>query len=363
MFGWWQSLSMEVKVSVAVVAALALWLASGMVGGKASAPQETAPPAPSVQVSMVAPQDYRRIITLSGLTEAAAKAEIAAQTAGRVDKVMVERGDTVAKGAPLLQIDPADRTIRLRAAEAELTRTRKLWQAGRELAREGYMAAAVLAEREAAYEAAREQVAAAKLDLSYATVRAPFDGRVENRMVNVGDYVNVGAPVALMVDRSEILLVGYAAQSERDLLRQGVEVAGVLLDGARVNARLRAVATDADTATRTYRVEAVVESDDAKALATGMTATLHIPAEDESALKIPHDWLVLGDGGSLGVMLADAADGETTVRFHQVEVLNDSADGVWVAAWQQAPVRVVSRGQSALRDGGTVIATAEGGAP
>lgn len=358
MRAWWHNLSFEAKLAVGSSLALLVWLLSGMVGPHAPAESVRTIPLPDVQVERLQAMPHQRMVNVSGLTAAATKADVAAQTAGRVQAIPVERGQNAAKGATLVQLDPADRTIRLRAAEAELTRTRKLLTAGRELTKEGYMAASVLTEREAAYEAARQQVAAAKLDLSYTTVSAPFAGRVEDRLVSVGDYVNVGTPVAVMVDRSDILLVGYVAQADRDYLRTGVTVSATLLNGTSVPARLRAVATDADSATRTYRVEAVL-GDGAGEVPTGMSAALNIPGEITQALRLQHDWLVLGDSGHVGVMVADAATGETVVHFQPVTILNDSPDGIWVATWGENTPLLVTRGQAALRDGSKITATAK----
>lgn len=356
---WWKNLSIEAKLAWASSVLLVVWLASGMLFEPASGPVVRTTPVPHVEVRQVTPVSHQRMVNVSGLTEAATKASIAAQTAGRVMAIPVERGQQIAKGSALVELDPADRTIRLRAAEAELTRARKLRDAARQLTREGYMAASVLTEREAAYAAARERVAAARLDLDYATIRAPFAGQLEDRLVSVGDYVNIGTPVAVMVDRSDILLVGYVAQSDRHVLRTGVTVSATLLDGRDVPATLRAIATDADPATRTYRVEAVLD-DRGQNIPTGMSAALNIPAEAVTAVRVPHSWLVLGDSGTVGLMLAAATSSDTTVRFQPVSIINDTPAGVWVAGWSDVPALVVSRGQASLRDGGRVHASLAG---
>ena len=76
----------------------------------------------------------------------------------------------------------------LKAAEADLERTKALLEKGAATPRE-------LEQMTAAASGARAQLTAAKDNLSYAALRAPFAGRVASRRVNLGDVVNPGMPL------------------------------------------------------------------------------------------------------------------------------------------------------------------------
>lgn len=350
---WWDNLHIETKVVVGASVALLVWLSSGMLWGGREAPTTPATQVPEVQVARIALQPYARTVTISGFTEAEDNALLAAQTAGRILATPATRGQEVTKGTLLVALDPADRLVRLKAAEAELSRTGKLAKAARALAKEGYMAGTVLAEREANYQAAVEKIAAAKLDMRYTDVTAPFDGVVEDVMVSEGDFVGVGTPVVKLVGRREILLVGHVAQGERGLLALGSDVSATLLDGTNVPATLRAVATDADPVTRTYRVEAVIDGT-TYPVPTGMSAKMIVPAGTVNATRLAHDWLVLNDAGALGVMLAKGTS-PTVASFEKISPLADTPAGVWVSGLDTgAPL--ITLGQAALKDGATVRA-------
>lgn len=352
--GWWANLSTEGKWLVGSTMAVCLWLASGMVG-QHDTPALTAPSLPDVEVTRISSQDYQRVIHVSGFTEAEHNATLAAQTAGKVQATPATRGLEVRAGDVLVELDPADRLLRLHAAEAELTRTRKLAQAARALAKEGYMAGTVLAEREANYQAAQERAAAAKLDMRYTQLSAPFEGVVEDVMVTAGDFVNIGTPMVKLVNRTNILLVGNVAQADRNALQTGVTVSATLLDGTTLPATLRAIATDASPATRTYRIEAVLDTQ-GTTVPTGMSAKLMVPAGMQDASLVPHAWLVLNDTGEVGVMTVTIPASSTLVHFQSVNLLADTPAGIWVNGLP-SNAYVVSRGQAALKDASLVRAT------
>ncbi|MFZ2586575.1 MAG: efflux RND transporter periplasmic adaptor subunit [Alphaproteobacteria bacterium] len=347
---WWDNLSIEAKWSVGAAVALLVWVGSGMVG-RGEVAKVISTPIPEVQTHTVTPESYSRTVKASGFTESEQNAMLSAQTAGRVVRVPVVRGQTVKAGNVLAELDPADRLIRQRAAQAELTRTRKLAHAARALAKEGYMAGTVLAQREADYQAAQEKLAAANLDLAYTKLIAPFEGVVEDVKVSEGDFVAIGTPMVKLVSRENILVVAYVAQTDRNLVDVNVPVSVTLINGTDVPATLRAVATDADTATRTYRVEAVVDGG-RNPIPTGMSADVLIPAGTITATRLNHAWMVLNDTGSLGVMTATTTS-PTLARFVPVTLLADTPDGVWVDGLE-ASTHLITLGQAALKDGATI---------
>lgn len=364
--GWWANLSTENKWLVGGSFAVCLWLASGLVG-RDPAPSLPAPGLPHVEVTLVTSQPYQRVIEVNGFTEAEHSATLAAQTAGRVASTPATRGLAVKAGDILVELDPADRLLRLRAAEAELTRTRKLAQAARALAKEGYMAGTVLAEREANYQAAQERFENAKLDMRYTQLAAPFDGVVEDLLVTAGDFVGVGTPMVNLVGRDHILLVGNVAQADRNVLEAGALVSASLLDGTAFSATLRAIGTDANPATRTYRIEAVLDTS-GTTVPTGMSARLLVPAGTQNATLIPHAWLVLNDAGDVGVMRVTTPASSTLVHFQPIHLLADTPQGVWVNGLPEPSTYLVNQGQTALKDKTLVHAVvapslSEGGAP
>ncbi|PIZ30577.1 MAG: hypothetical protein COY40_04215, partial [Alphaproteobacteria bacterium CG_4_10_14_0_8_um_filter_53_9] len=188
---FWNGLAPNTKWAIVIFGALILWFVSGIVFKGGDTPPETGTVKDSVArvaVRDVAAVRFVPVLSLSARTEAVNKARVSAQTSGRIARMAVVRGDTVSKGQTLVVLDPAARPSNVRSAAADVAKALGLAEAGRELAKDGYVAATTLAAREAELLAARERLALAKQDLAYATIVSPLDGVVEDTPVVVGDF-------------------------------------------------------------------------------------------------------------------------------------------------------------------------------
>lgn len=139
-----------------------------------------------------------------GTVEASSTVEIVPQVAGRVLKVHFAEGAVVKTGDPLFLIDTRPYTASLAAAQAELARNQALAEhAAREaeryerLVRDGLASAQEAAAHSsssrssaAAVEAARAEIASARLNVQYATIRAPIAGRTGKLLVHAGNVVS-----------------------------------------------------------------------------------------------------------------------------------------------------------------------------
>lgn len=142
-------------------------------------------------------------IEASGTVEAAASADVTAQVGGLVTALRFREGDEVAAGAALVQIDPRPLETSVAQAGALLARDRAQARTAQleleraeTLARQQLLASGELEDKRAAAEALAATVLAdsanlarARLDLAYATVRAPISGRTGGLHVHVGDVV------------------------------------------------------------------------------------------------------------------------------------------------------------------------------
>ncbi|QGZ94087.1 efflux RND transporter periplasmic adaptor subunit [Terricaulis silvestris] len=174
-----------------------------------------APHPPAVQFAVAQSRPTTISISVQGEARPRVEATLAAQVAGRIvwaSPAFVD-GGSFREGDVLARVDAADyqlAVVRARAqvAQSEEALTRE--EAEGELARQDWQALGrgdppPLAVREPQLAQARAQLAAsqaglrsAELDLSRASIRAPFTGRIRERRANVGDYVGPASPVAVM---------------------------------------------------------------------------------------------------------------------------------------------------------------------
>ncbi|HET6469460.1 MAG TPA: efflux RND transporter periplasmic adaptor subunit [Geminicoccaceae bacterium] len=344
--------------------ALAAWVASGRLDLLSGAPEPTAgPPAAAtaaphqdftVRVRETTARPVEREVVANGRTAAARRVELRAEVMGRVVEVLAERGARVAAGDLLVRLDPRDRQARLTQAEAALRQREIEYEAGRTLGQRGFQAETEVARRLAELEQARAAVEAARLELAHTEIRAPFAGVLDQRPAEIGHFLDRGDHLATLLEIDPLVIVGDVAEIEAAGLRVGMPGAATLVTGDRVAGRVRYLSSEADAATRTFRIELEVANPDAR-LPAGVSAILRLPLEPVPAHEVSSALLVLDDAGRLGVQ---AVDETGIVRFHPASIVRAGTDAVWLAGLPER-LRIITVGQGFVRAGQKVAAVAE----
>jgi len=316
---------------------------------------ETATSLPNVATSTFTPINYTRQLNLSGQTAARHRATIAAQTSGRIETLNIDNGTEVKQGQHLATINAAARRVDLASAKASLAAATKLAISARKLAAQGYLSQTVLAEREAAEAEAKARVQNIQQDLAYTRITAPINGVIENRRISTGDFASIGTPLFDVVNRTDLLLTVNISQKDRSSVQLGQAISATLISGDTITGVVDFIATDANTSSRTYQVNIAIDGTRHTNVPTGMSAEVYLPTKTVQAYNIPHNVVILGDDGTLGVMQL-AAD---RAQFTPITVLEDSPQALVVTArnntWQGS-VTLITRGQLALVDGAQVTA-------
>lgn len=339
-------------LSVAIIAIIGVWLWSGSGKDHEAAPalaaSEASPTAGefSVRVRSQVAEEVVRIVKINGSTAPARTVEINAETDGRVVETGVDRGERVSSGAVIVRLDERDREARLAQARATV-RQRELEFAARErLKSESYVSESQLQEGAALLEAARAELKRAELDADYALIRAPFDGALQERLVEVGDFVSPGDPVATYVDDRSIIVAAAVSEFDAAQVKRGQEAEAILATGETVTGILRYVAPVADEATRTFRVELEVDNS-AGDYRSGVTAELRIPGNKVFAHKVAPSLLTLDDEGRVGIKVLNE---EGIVEFHEADVATSSAEAVYVTGLPAA-ANIITVGQGFVNVG------------
>jgi len=227
--------------SCRVAGSLALALVLGACGH--STPP--APPPQEVGTITAAPRDVPLAKNFVGRLAAFRTADINARVAGVLLKRTYKEGSEVKAGQLLFEIDPAplkaaldNALASLAQAQATYTNARVNAQRSRELAPKGYISqsdldSALAAERtaKAAVQAAQANVATARINLGYASVTSPIDGRAGEQQVTEGALVGQGNDTLLTtVDQIDPLYVNFTISvGELDDLRELQKSGGVNL--------------------------------------------------------------------------------------------------------------------------------------
>ena len=222
------------RIPFSLVALLPVVLA-GMIAG-CSGPETRRTSRTPVTVARAESRTVPYELDASGTVEPVASADVTAQVGGLVTAIPFREGDDVRAGAVLVQLDARGFETSVAQAAAVLARDRAQARSARldldraeTLARQQLLAAGALDEKRATAEALAATVLAdsanfsrARLDLAYATVRAPISGRTGRLRVHVGDVVKASDPANPVVTIHQLrpIRVRFSiAQSELEGLR------------------------------------------------------------------------------------------------------------------------------------------------
>ena len=347
-------------ISAGIALAIAAWLATGSISDD-DTDREIAvteitetKPRTSVRIRTQTAEAVTRTIVVNGKTAPARIVEINAETDGRVVSTGVDRGQRLDQGEVIVRLDERDRQARLAEARATVKQRELEFQARDKLKNESYVSEAQLQEAAAMLEAARAELARAELDIDYMVIRAPFDGALQERHVEIGDFVKAGDPVASFVDDRKLVVSADVSEYDAGLVEMGSAGSARLATGEVVEGKIRYVAPVADEATRTFRVELEVDNV-AGDYRGGMTAELMIPAETVFAHKISPSLLTLDDEGNLGIKTVDESG---QVTFHYADIAMSSSEGVWIAGLPHS-ASIITVGQGFVNAGSIVDAVPE----
>ncbi|MBN2630048.1 MAG: efflux RND transporter periplasmic adaptor subunit [Rhodobacteraceae bacterium] len=338
----------------------------------AGAPDQPEVPVPmSVVVMPSQATDVEDAVIARGRTEAARQVEVRSETSGLVRSVPLRRGAFVTAGQVLCALDPGTRLVQQSEAEARLAQARAQLRvaqveadAAKRLGESGFATQTRRISADAGVEAARAgiqaaeaAVAAARTEIDRLTLTAPFEGLLESDTAELGSLLQPGSACATVIQLDPIKLVGFVPEAEVDRISVGAMARARLISGREVVGRVTFLSRSADPMTRTFRVEVTVPNTDL-AIRDGQTAEMLISAQGVRAHLLPASSLTLDDTGRLGVRLADGQ----TARFAPVQVLRDTAQGIWVTGLPDT-VQVIVVGQDYVTDGSPITVTLQGAQP
>ena len=291
-------------------------------------------------------------VSLRANTKANRSVNVVAQVAGQISAVPVKEGAGVKKGQTICEVNAEDRLLRLSQSQANLKQADIAYEGAVKLKTGGYQSDLAISQAKAKLETARANLKRAQIDVSHLQIKAPFDGIVETRPVEIGDYVVPGMICAVVVDLDPIKITALVNEKEVSKIKLGDE-AYVTINGVHsTGASVSYLAHQANTATRSYRIEARAENPDESILA-GLSSRIEILTESVSAHLIPASSVLLDDQGGMVVRVISE---KNIVQSNPVTALGETEKGMWVSGLPENAM-VVTVGQNYIIDGEKVAPT------
>ncbi len=318
---------------------------------------ETESKIPEAIVEQVSSAMHSVVLEAKGRTAPDKVVTVKAGTTGTVVATPAQEGSFVRKGALLCGLDVEARSARVKEAEAQRDSAKVDYEAARSLAAKGLTPANREASAKATLDATEAAVNSAKVELSKTQIRAPFDGVFETRLAEAGDFLAPGGACGVLVDMTPVIVAAEVSDEYAGRLKLGLNATARLASGESFPASIRYISRTASEQTRTFLVEAVLETGDA-IVPAGVSASLILPVATVPATLISPALLTLSDSGELGVRYLEADD---TVQFAPIKVIDEGVGGAWVTGLPDT-ARVISMGQDYLSEGVKVTPVPASGA-
>ncbi|HYW30819.1 MAG TPA: efflux RND transporter periplasmic adaptor subunit [Gemmatimonas sp.] len=283
---------------------------------------------------------------------------LAFKTGGVIARVLVDQGQTVRKGQTLAMLDT-------REIDALVTKATVAYEkASRDEARVGRLFTDSVATRTqwqdagSARDAAAADLAAARVNRDYATIVAPQDGVILQRIAMAGSNIGAGSSVLILggAARGRVLRAGLP---DRDALRVKLGDAAVVrfdaLPGKSFTAAVTLLAGSADPRTGTYTVEIALRGADG--LPAGLVGRVEIATRSSgTATMVPVDALIEADADSAVAYTLEytsTTDSTPVAKAHRVRISGVHGDRVAVTGISEGAT-VITRGAPYVSDGARV---------
>jgi RND family efflux transporter MFP subunit len=353
------------------VAALLLVGATVLSACNRSAPASQEPP-PSMTVTVTQPMErtLARTIVASGSVAPWEEMILGVELQStRVARVLVDVGANVKRGQALveldartLQVELSQARARLAEADAALELARANGVRGRRLKEQQLISAGdadELISGEARAAAQRQsavaQLEAARLRLSFATLRAPDDGVISARSAEPGLIASQGTELLRLIRQNRLEWRGELSGADIARIKVGTEVRLLDPTGAAVIGKVRSIAPSLDPRTRVGLVYADIPSPGS--LRAGMFVQGSVALGEASALTVPRQSIVVRDGISYVFTIGE---GDRVVE-RRIETGAAAGDDVEIRSGIERNVSIVVEGAGFLTEGDRV-AVAKAGA-
>jgi RND family efflux transporter MFP subunit len=358
----------SVVLAVAAVAGFVTLSAGPRNASAVSDPRQNAPIVRLVTPTPVVDAERR----FTGAVAARVQSNLGFRVPGKIVERLVNVGQAVAAGQPLMRIDETDLRLALAAkrnavaaARAVLVQARADEKRYAVLVKDGFAASPQRYEQaKAALDTAAAQLAAAEADekvaengSSYSVLLADADGIVVETVGEPGQVVTAGQTVIRLAQAGPREALVALPETIRPAIGSAAVANLYGAEARRYAATLRQLSDSADPQTRTYEARYVLGGEAASA-PLGATVTIRLAHQtSQPEMEVPLG-AILDDGQKTGVWLLDAAS--STVKFRPITLVRVTSETAIISGLS-ASEPVVSLGAHLLQDGARVRTLSQNG--
>ncbi|QWG11851.1 efflux RND transporter periplasmic adaptor subunit [Bradyrhizobium sediminis] len=318
------------------------------------------PPPVAVSVAEAKSEVIPNLLTAVGDLAAVHQVNVTSDVNGRITDILFTAGSTVTSGTPLVQLFDGPDQGDLASFKAQATVAQLTLERAKQLASRQFSPQATVDAAQAAYDQANAGIAKTQAIISQKLVRAPFDGELGVRKVEVGQFLTAGTQIVSLTDLSTLYANFTVTEKDSAQLQVGqtVRIAVDAYPGRKFEGKITTIEPQIATDTRNIRVQATIANPD-RILKPGMFATTTIVLPDKPAVvTVPEtavDYTLYGDSVYL-LTEKKEDDGKTSLSAVRTFVqVGNRVDGrAEILKGLKAGDRVVAVGQLKLQSGSAV---------
>jgi multidrug efflux system membrane fusion protein len=327
------------------------------------------PPPATVTAAEAKSEVIPNLLVAVGDLAAVHQVNVTSDVSGRITNIMFEAGASVKAGSPLLQLFDGPEQGDLASFKAQATGAQLALDRAKQLAARQFGPQSTADAAQAAFDQANAGIAKTEAIISQKMVRAPFDGELGVRHVEVGQFLTAGTQIVTLTDLSALYANFTVTEKDSGQLKVGqtVRIGVDAYPGRAFEGQITAIEPQIATDTRNIRVQATIANPD-HILKPGMFTTTTVVLPDKPAvITVPEtavDYTLYGDSVFL-ITEKQADDGKTSLTAVRTFVragkrINGRAE---ILTGLKPGDLVVAVGQLKLQPGAAVTISTDPGPP
>jgi membrane fusion protein (multidrug efflux system) len=313
-------------------------------------------PAFSVATDSVETMEWQNSVNAIGSIVAVQGVTVTTESPGKVESINFESGAMIKAGDVMVELDITVETAQLnsakataRLAEINLERTQKLFDSNT-------ISRAELDSAIAASDESKAVVANIEAQIDRKTIKAPFDGKLGIRQVNLGQFLGSGEGIVSLQTVDPVYVDFFVPQQNLKWMEVG-QVVTVSSDASEIGefeGTVTAIASEIDRNTRNVLVRATIEGTEGQLIPGSFVSTQIYYPETETVLIVPATSVVYATFGNSVFVVVDDGNGMLTAQQKFVQLGRRQGDFVEVTQGLELGEQVISDGGFKLFPGAPI---------
>ena len=308
----------------------------------------------NITTETITPSTFKSFVRVVGTVETPNDIMISAEVGGKVISYNLEEGDMVKKGQTILKIDDAKLKQEKARLEAMSSQAKENYERLKKIYDEDGIGSEIdYLNAKYAFEQSNSALESIKVDLANTSIKAPFNGRIETKMMDIGEMVAPGAPVVRIIGSDDFIISAGVPARYSDVIREGdeVEVWFDTQSSDTVYSTIAYAGNSINPQNRTFRIEIDLPKKENQ-YKVDMIANLRLKTDEEqNVLIISEEFVYSKEYGYVVYVLSQNEEGQAVAEERVIQLGASYKTEVVVESGLAEGDQLITLGSAFLDDG------------